>query len=97
MYGSLAKCSCKFLATSYKGDRTKVQMHRPVLINSATGLFNTLINVYTARGRSWSVTATVTAAVTGTFAFISSALFLVYNNWLFSRLERAFDAEMNAI
>jgi hypothetical protein len=71
-------------------------MHRPVLINSATGLLNTLINVYTARGRLWSVTATVTAAVTGTFAFISGTLFLVYNNWLFNRLERAFDAEMNA-
>jgi hypothetical protein len=68
---------------------------RPVLINSATGLFNTLINVYTARAGSWSVTATITAAVTGSFAFSSAILFGVYNNWLLARLQSAFDAEMD--
>lgn len=68
---------------------------RPILVNSATGFINTLINVYTAHGGSWSVTAIVTASVTGSLALISGLLFLIYNGWLFKRLEKAFDAKTN--
>ncbi|KAL4889169.1 hypothetical protein BDV59DRAFT_120911 [Aspergillus ambiguus] len=64
----------------------------PIFINSITGFVNTIINIYTARGGAWSVTATVTASVTGTCALVSGSLFLVYNNWLFARLEKAFNA-----
>lgn len=41
------------------------------------------------------MSATVTTAVTGTLALVSGLLFLIYNNWLFMRLEKAFDAEIN--
>ncbi|RDH14287.1 hypothetical protein M747DRAFT_224202, partial [Aspergillus niger ATCC 13496] len=60
----------------------------PVLINSATGFFNTLINVYTARAKTWSVTATVTATVTGFFAVLSGILFIFYNNFLLAKLQK---------
>ncbi|PYH40081.1 uncharacterized protein BP01DRAFT_309066 [Aspergillus saccharolyticus JOP 1030-1] len=66
----------------------------PILINSATGFFNTLINVYTAQAKTWSVIATVTAAITGFFAIFSGALFITYNNVLLARLQRVFNTEM---
>jgi hypothetical protein len=56
------------------------------------GLVNTLINVYTAQGGSWSVTATVTAAVTASFAGISGALVLLYN-WRLARIKKLREAE----
>lgn len=66
-------------------------LSRPVLINSATGFVNTLINVYTARAKTWSVTATVTAAVTGFFAVLSGILFIFYNNYLLAKLQKDFN------
>ncbi|KAB8070470.1 hypothetical protein BDV29DRAFT_194051 [Aspergillus leporis] len=103
LLGVAAACCCIGLFGSswlcYRNRHNYVWLARkvflPVLINSATGLFNTLINVYTARAGSWSVTATITAAVTGSFAFSSAILFGVYNNWLLARLQSAFDAEMD--
>jgi hypothetical protein len=41
-----------------------------------------LINIYTARHGTWSVTAIITAAVTGTFAGVSALLFLLYSGRL---------------
>ena len=60
-------------------------------MHSAMGFINTLINIYTAHAGSWSVTAIVTASVTGSLTLISGLLFLAYNNWLVKRLEEAFD------
>ncbi|PYH89065.1 hypothetical protein BO71DRAFT_301831, partial [Aspergillus ellipticus CBS 707.79] len=70
------------------GEKGHLILFRPVLINSATGFFNTLINVYTARAKTWSVTATVTAAVTGFFAVLSGLLFFFYNNYLLAKLQK---------
>jgi hypothetical protein len=41
-----------------------------------------LINIYTARHGTWSVTAIITAAVTGTFAGVSALLYLLYSGRL---------------
>jgi hypothetical protein len=35
------------------------------MINSITGFATTLINIYTARNGDWSITAIITATVTG--------------------------------
>ncbi|KAL4862015.1 hypothetical protein BDV12DRAFT_179391 [Aspergillus spectabilis] len=67
----------------------------PILITSITGLLNTLISIYTAHSGTWSITAKVTTVVTGSFTLLSGGLFLVYNNWLFMRLEKAFRNELN--
>ncbi|KUL81604.1 hypothetical protein ZTR_10498 [Talaromyces verruculosus] len=58
------------------------QLFLPTLVNATTGFANTLINIYTARHGTWSVTAIITAAVTGTFAGISALLFLLYSGRL---------------
>ncbi|OCK74620.1 hypothetical protein K432DRAFT_252713, partial [Lepidopterella palustris CBS 459.81] len=50
----------------------------PTFINSITGLITTIVNIYTARGGGWSVTAKATIAVTGASAGISFMLYLIY-------------------
>lgn len=60
-------------------------------MNSATGLVNTLINVYTARQGSWSVPAAITAAVTGSFTTITAILLLVYDTWLLGKIRQEHD------
>jgi hypothetical protein len=54
------------------------QYGRPILINSVTGLINTLINMYTAQEGTWSVLATVTTTVIDSTTIITVILFLVY-------------------
>ncbi|EAU30109.1 predicted protein [Aspergillus terreus NIH2624] len=51
----------------------------PVLIHSVTGLLNTILNVYTARGGTWSVIAIVTVSVSGAYATVAALLFAMYH------------------
>lgn len=60
----------------------------PSLLNGVVGIVNTLINVYTAKDGEWSVSARITAIMTGTCAGASLVLFLVYNNWLLYRVKK---------
>jgi hypothetical protein len=54
---------------------------RPALLNSLVGLITTLINVYTAQGGHWSVTAVVTATVTAFITVLSMILYMLYALW----------------
>jgi hypothetical protein len=67
--------------------RRCAELPRPTLIDAGMGMINTLINVYTAQGGTWSVTATVTVTVTASFTFVSGVLVLLYN-WLLGRVKK---------
>jgi hypothetical protein len=49
--------------------------------------------VYTAKNGNWSVTATITAIITGTCAAVNSILFLIYNNWLLYQVKKDHEIE----
>ena len=66
---------------------------RPVLLNSVVGLITVLVNVYTAQGGHWSVTAEVTIVVIGMYAGSMSVLTLVYN-WLLEEIKTPHDREL---
>ncbi|PYH28218.1 uncharacterized protein BO87DRAFT_322755, partial [Aspergillus neoniger CBS 115656] len=97
---SIAQASCTITTsrTIYRLNTSRVvipdrhlTLSRPVLINSATNFFNTLINIYTARAKTWSVTTTITTAVTGFFTILSRILFIFYNNFLLAKLQKVFN------
>ncbi|OCK75346.1 hypothetical protein K432DRAFT_337610 [Lepidopterella palustris CBS 459.81] len=67
----------------------------PALTNSATGLFTTLINIYTARKGSWSVTAATTTAITGFFTVLNLGLF-VYYSWLLDKVQKEHEEDTAA-
>ena len=60
---------------------------RPSLLNAVIGLVNTLINVYTAHGGNWSVTARVTTPITSSCAGVSMILYIIYS-WLQYQVEK---------
>lgn len=57
-------------------------------MNSVAGLITTLVNVYTAQHGVWSVTAKVTAIVTGSCVGVGGFLFLVYNFGLLRSIQK---------
>jgi hypothetical protein len=66
----------------------------PGCLNSLAGLISTLINVYSQQGGAWSVTAKVTAAVSGSAMVITGVLFGVYNFWLLQRVKSRHSKEL---
>ena len=66
----------------------------PGCLNSVAGLMNTLVNVYSQQGGDWSVTARVTAIVTGTIMCVTGVLFGVYNFWALRRVKRGHEREI---
>jgi uncharacterized membrane protein YuzA (DUF378 family) len=64
---------------------------RPSLLNAIVGLISTLINVYAAQHGEWSVTARITAIMTGFCTGMNLVLFLVYNNWLLYQVKKDHD------
>ena len=56
--------------------------HSPGLLNSVTGLITTLVNVYTAQGGLWSITAVITCVSTGTCLIIFVILYMWYRQLL---------------
>lgn len=67
-------------------------MSRPVTLNSVAGLITTLVNVYTAQQSVWSVTAKITAIVTGSCVGIAGFLFAVYNFWALRRVRKSHES-----
>jgi len=68
----------------------------PGCLNSIAGLMNTLVNVYSQQGGTWSVTAKVTAIVTGTTTLITGALFAIYNWGALGTVKRKHEVESRA-
>jgi len=60
----------------------------PGCLNSLAGLISTLINVYSQQGGNWSITARVTAIVTGSIMVITGFLFGLYNFWILEKVKR---------
>ncbi|TVY31537.1 hypothetical protein LSUB1_G008749, partial [Lachnellula subtilissima] len=59
----------------------------PGCLNSFAGFISTLVNVYSQQGGDWSVTARVTAAVTGACMAVMGVLFGVYEFWVLERVK----------
>ncbi|OAP60112.1 hypothetical protein AYL99_05114 [Fonsecaea erecta] len=66
----------------------------PVTMNSVAGLLTTLVNVYTAQHGVWSVTAKITAIVTGSCVGVAGLLFGCYNFWILRRVQKVHEREM---
>jgi hypothetical protein len=71
-------------------------INRPGCLNSFAGLISTLVNVYTQQSSTWSVTAKVTAIVTGTCMGVTGALFALYNFWVLDKVRRSHSREMES-
>jgi hypothetical protein len=70
---------------------------RPGCLNSFAGLISTLINVYTQQSGTWSVTAKVTAIVTGACMAVTGGLFALYNFWALEKVRRSHGREMESV
>ncbi|OBT39560.1 hypothetical protein VE00_09471 [Pseudogymnoascus sp. WSF 3629] len=68
----------------------------PGVLHSTAGLITTLISVYTAHGGIWSVTAVVTAVVTGSSTIGMLALFFIYDTWLLQKVRRMHELAVEA-
>ena len=66
-------------------------IQRPGLLHSFTGLVNTLINIYTAQGGHWSVTAKITIIVISLCTGNMSVLYLIYNHWILEKMKTTRD------
>lgn len=62
------------------------------MLNSFAGLLTTIVNVYTAQKGVWSVTAKITAIITGSLIAVSGSLFGAYNFWLLENVRHAHEA-----
>lgn len=72
---------------------TSLTIDSPALTNSATGLFTTIINIYTARKGSWSVTAATTTTITGFFTLLNLGLFIYYS-WLLDKVQKEHEEDI---
>jgi len=50
--------------------------------------------VYSQQGGNWSITARVTAIVTGTIMVITGFLFVIYNFWALARVKKRHGLEL---
>jgi len=66
----------------------------PGTLNSLAGLISTLVNVYSQQNRTWSISAKVTAVVSGICMVILAILFALYNFWILRRIKRKHGKEM---
>jgi hypothetical protein len=69
---------------------------RPTLLNAASGLIATLINVYTAQGGSWSIMALMATIVTALTVSVSLGLFIIYRFGKLLKIRQEHDREMIA-
>lgn len=56
------------------------------------GLLTTIVNVYTAQKGVWSVTAKITAIITGCLIAVAGGLFAMYNFWMLEKVRDAHEA-----
>jgi hypothetical protein len=68
----------------------------PGFLNSFAGLISTLVNVYSQQDSKWSVTAWVTATVTGVCMVVTGILFALYNFWILEKVKKRHHGEMEA-
>lgn len=68
----------------------------PGFLNSFAGLISTLVNVFSQQDSKWSVTAWVTATVTGGCMVITGILFALYNFWILDKVKKSHRGEMLA-
>ena len=66
----------------------------PGCLNSLAGLISTLVNVYSQQDGKWSVTAWITATVTGGSMLITGCLFALYNFWILEKVKRKHGQDM---
>jgi len=66
----------------------------PGCLNSFAGLISTLVQVYSQQQGNWSVTAWVTATVTGGCMVITGLLFALYNFWILEKVKKRHHGEM---
>lgn len=52
----------------------------------------TIVNVYTAQKGVWSVTAKITAIITGCLIAVAGGLFAAYNFWILEKVRDAHEA-----
>jgi hypothetical protein len=69
----------------------------PGCLNSFAGLISTIVNVYSQQGGSWSVTAWVTAVVTGASMVVTGILFALYNFWILEKVKKRHGREMERL
>jgi hypothetical protein len=67
----------------------------PGCLNSLAGLISTLTNVYSQQSGSWSITARVTAIVSGAIMVITGCLFVIYNFWVLAGVKKRHGREMD--
>jgi len=60
----------------------------PGAFHALAGLLSTIINVYTAQDKQWSITARISAIVEGICLVICGVLFLFYSNWMLERVKK---------
>lgn len=72
--------------------RALILCNRPSFLYSLVGMTTTWINIYTAQGGHWSVTAKVTVIVVGLHLLITSLQTLVYD-WLLEKIKVPQDKE----
>ena len=57
-------------------------------------MITTLINVYTAQGGYWSVTAKINITIVAVYLLTTAALTLIYNNWHLRKIKTPYDREL---
>lgn len=67
--------------------------NRPGTLHSLAGILSTVINVYTAQDKQWSITAKVSVIVEGACLVICLTLFLFYSEWLLAKVRKHHDRE----
>ncbi len=65
----------------------------PGCLNSLAGLISTLTNVYSQQGGNWSISARVTATVTGSVMAVTGVLFAIYNFWILAKVKSRYGRE----
>lgn len=64
-------------------------------MNSVAGLLTTIVNVYTAQKGVWSITAKITAIVTGSCVGVAGGLFSLYNFWALQHVREKHERALN--
>jgi len=62
-----------------------------------SGFLTTIVNIYTARNRTWSIIAIITAAVAGSCSILMLALFLIYDVWLLTKVKEDYKEKLKEI
>ncbi|CZT08633.1 uncharacterized protein RAG0_13624 [Rhynchosporium agropyri] len=78
------------------GTFTSIRNSRTLSEGAAIGFLTTIINIYTARGGHWSITAIVTAAVTGGCTTFMLVLLLAFDIWGMRRIMKEHDEKKRA-